>query len=107
VLGPLSRDGVKARRVKAESGPIRASAALVSSLRGGSLASERALDRSEYGEYSASLWEKSFEIPIRCNHPNPLLGRRLRLESVPNAMEQGKVAAANLCGKERTYAESP
>ncbi len=44
---------------------IRAEAALASSLRGGSLASERAVDRSEYGEYSASLSEKSFEIPIR------------------------------------------
>jgi 3-phenylpropionate/trans-cinnamate dioxygenase ferredoxin reductase subunit len=27
------------------------------------------------------------------NHPNPLLDRRLRLESVPNAMEQARVAA--------------
>ena len=41
------------------------------------------------------------------NHPNPLLGRRLRLESVPNAMEQARVAAANLCGKERRYAAVP
>ena len=30
------------------------------------------------------------------NHPNPLLERRLRLESVPNAMEQARVAAANM-----------
>ena len=28
------------------------------------------------------------------NHPNALLGRRLRLESVPNAMEQARVATA-------------
>ena len=41
------------------------------------------------------------------NHPNPLLGRRLRLESVPNAMEQSRVAAANLAGGERTYASVP
>ena len=41
------------------------------------------------------------------NHPNPLLGRRLRLESVPNAMEQARVAAANLCGKDREYASVP
>ena len=41
------------------------------------------------------------------NHPNPLLGRRLRLESVPNAMEQARVAAANLCGKKRDYAAVP
>jgi 3-phenylpropionate/trans-cinnamate dioxygenase ferredoxin reductase subunit len=41
------------------------------------------------------------------NHPNALLGRRLRLESVPNAMEQGKTAASNICGKDRVYSESP
>ncbi len=41
------------------------------------------------------------------NHPNPLLGRRLRLESVPNAMEQSRVAAANLAGETRTYANVP
>ena len=34
------------------------------------------------------------------NHPNPLLDRRLRLESVPNAMEQARVSAANICGKD-------
>ncbi|NNF15206.1 MAG: FAD-dependent oxidoreductase [Gammaproteobacteria bacterium] len=33
------------------------------------------------------------------NHPNPILQRRMRLESVPNAMEQAKVAAANLLNK--------
>jgi 3-phenylpropionate/trans-cinnamate dioxygenase ferredoxin reductase subunit len=41
------------------------------------------------------------------NHPNPLLGRRLRLESVPNAMEQARVASANLCGGDKTYAAIP
>ena len=41
------------------------------------------------------------------NHPNPLLGRRLRLESVPNAMEQARVASANLCGNDREYAAVP
>lgn len=41
------------------------------------------------------------------NHPNPLLGRRLRLESVPNAMEQARVAAANMCGGDKTYASMP
>ena len=41
------------------------------------------------------------------NHPNPVLGRRLRLESVPNAMEQSRVAAANLAGNDRTYASVP
>lgn len=41
------------------------------------------------------------------NHPNPLLGRRLRLESVPNATEQARVATANMCGGDRTYASIP
>jgi 3-phenylpropionate/trans-cinnamate dioxygenase ferredoxin reductase subunit len=41
------------------------------------------------------------------NHPNPLLGRRLRLESVPNAMEQARVAAANMCGGDKAYASIP
>ena len=41
------------------------------------------------------------------NHPNPLLDRRLRLESVPNAMEQARVAAANMCGGDRVYASVP
>ena len=41
------------------------------------------------------------------NHPNPILGRRLRLESVPNAMEQSRVAAANMAGGDRSYASVP
>jgi len=41
------------------------------------------------------------------NHPNPELNRRLRLESVPNAMEQARVAAANMCGGDKTYASIP
>ncbi|MFT7185176.1 MAG: 3-phenylpropionate/trans-cinnamate dioxygenase ferredoxin reductase subunit [Pseudohongiellaceae bacterium] len=32
------------------------------------------------------------------NHFNNIYGRRIRLESVPNANEQGKTAAASLCG---------
>ena len=41
------------------------------------------------------------------NHPNPLIDRRLRLESVPNAMEQARVAAANITGTPTTYASYP
>jgi 3-phenylpropionate/trans-cinnamate dioxygenase ferredoxin reductase subunit len=41
------------------------------------------------------------------NHPNPLLDRRLRLESVPNAMEQARVAAANMVGGDKVYASIP
>ena len=41
------------------------------------------------------------------NHPNPLLDRRLRLESVPNAMEQARVVAANICGGDKSYSSYP
>tara|TARA_R110002072_G_scaffold64_6_gene386 strand:- start:26087 stop:27298 length:1212 start_codon:yes stop_codon:yes gene_type:complete len=41
------------------------------------------------------------------NHPNPLLNRRLRLESVPNAMEQARVAVDNMLGGEKIYASVP
>ena len=41
------------------------------------------------------------------NHPNPLLEKRLRLESVPNAMEQARVAAANMTGGDKVYASIP
>lgn len=41
------------------------------------------------------------------NHPNPVAGRRLRLESVPNAMEQARVSAANICGNPKVYDAIP
>ncbi len=41
------------------------------------------------------------------NHPLPLLGRRVRLESVPNAIHQAKIAAAALLGAPVAYSEVP
>lgn len=41
------------------------------------------------------------------NHPNALYGQNLRLESVPNALEQPKSAAASICGKEKAYNALP
>ncbi len=41
------------------------------------------------------------------NHHNPILGRRLRLESVPNATDQAKAVAAAICGKQKAYAAHP
>ncbi|MDC2964613.1 FAD-dependent oxidoreductase [Gammaproteobacteria bacterium] len=41
------------------------------------------------------------------NHPNPILKRRLRLESVPNAMEQARVAANNIVGGNKKYSTIP
>jgi 3-phenylpropionate/trans-cinnamate dioxygenase ferredoxin reductase subunit len=40
-------------------------------------------------------------------HPNALLQRSLRLESVHNALEQAKTAAANICGEDVSYAQVP
>lgn len=48
-----------------------------------------------------------FAIGDCSNHPNPTLNRRLRLESVPNAMDQARVTAANICGKEKIYDAVP
>jgi len=41
------------------------------------------------------------------NHPNKLYNLRLRLESVPNAGEQAKSAAASICGKDVAYHALP
>ncbi len=41
------------------------------------------------------------------NHPNSILGQRLRLESVHNALEQAKTAARNICGDDLEYAQVP
>jgi 3-phenylpropionate/trans-cinnamate dioxygenase ferredoxin reductase subunit len=40
-------------------------------------------------------------------HPNSIYGRRLRLESVHNALEQAKTAAANICGEDNAYSQVP
>ncbi len=41
------------------------------------------------------------------NHPNPQLGRRLRLESVPNALDQARVASANMLGGSEVHDAVP
>jgi len=41
------------------------------------------------------------------SHPNSIYGRRIRLESVHNALEQAKTAAANICGEAVEYAQVP
>jgi 3-phenylpropionate/trans-cinnamate dioxygenase ferredoxin reductase subunit len=40
-------------------------------------------------------------------HPNSLLGRSVRLESVHNALEQAKTAAQNICGVATQYSQVP
>jgi 3-phenylpropionate/trans-cinnamate dioxygenase ferredoxin reductase component len=58
-------------------------------------------------EYCRSGDARIFAAGDCSNHPNPLLQCRLRLESVHNAVEQGKTAAANMCGKGQPYSEIP
>lgn len=41
------------------------------------------------------------------NHPNAIYGCRWRLESVHNAIEQAKTAAATMAGKPKPYAQVP
>ncbi len=41
------------------------------------------------------------------SHPSRLYGRRMRLESVPNAIEQAKVAGANMAGGSAIYDAVP
>lgn len=40
-------------------------------------------------------------------HSNPIYGRWMRLESVQNAHDQGKIAGASICGVENEYSELP
>lgn len=41
------------------------------------------------------------------NHPCAIYGRRMRLESVPSAIEQARTAAATLCGKQKKAESLP
>ena len=41
------------------------------------------------------------------NHPYALVGRRIRLESVQNAVEQAKTAAATIAGENASYTQVP
>lgn len=68
------------------------------------LACENGITVDEYGRTSDP---DIFAAGDCTNHPNRLLGRRLRLESVHNALEQGKTAAAAMCGKLIEYAQVP
>ncbi len=58
-------------------------------------------------EYCRTSIDNIYAAGDCTHHPNPILGRRLRLESVPNAMEQAKVAASNILGKNKAYAAVP
>ena len=41
------------------------------------------------------------------NHPNAIYKRRMRLQSVQNAIDQAKTVAASICGKDKPYTQIP
>lgn len=48
-----------------------------------------------------------FAVGDCTSHPSTIYRRRLRLESVHNALEQAKTAASNLCGNKSRYSDVP
>jgi 3-phenylpropionate/trans-cinnamate dioxygenase ferredoxin reductase subunit len=58
-------------------------------------------------EYTRSSDPFIHAIGDCCNHPSELYGRRLRLESIPNAIEQARTAAMAICGKPSPYRSVP
>jgi 3-phenylpropionate/trans-cinnamate dioxygenase ferredoxin reductase component len=58
-------------------------------------------------EHSRSSDPDIFAIGDCSNHPSALYRRRLRLESVPNALGQARAAAATICGAPRAYDAVP
>ncbi|HEX5421616.1 MAG TPA: FAD-dependent oxidoreductase [Gammaproteobacteria bacterium] len=58
-------------------------------------------------EYARTADPNIFAAGDCTNHPHPLLGYRVRLESVQNAIEQAKAAAASLMGASRPYDTVP
>lgn len=76
------------------------------------LAKEADLETEETGivvnEYCATSDPDIFAIGDCCWHHNAIYDRWLRLESVPNAMEQARVAGASVCGVyEKPYTQLP
>ncbi|WP_428408603.1 NAD(P)/FAD-dependent oxidoreductase [Hyphococcus sp.] len=58
-------------------------------------------------EYARTSDPAIFAAGDCTNFPSPRYGRRMRLESVPNAIEQAKAAAANMIGGEVVYDALP
>lgn len=48
-----------------------------------------------------------FAVGDCTSHPNSIYGRRVRLESVHNALEQARTAASNICGDDLLYSQVP
>lgn len=58
-------------------------------------------------EYCCTSDPHIFAIGDCTHHPNTLLGRKLRLESMQNAQDQGKTAALAIIGRPQPYAQVP
>lgn len=58
-------------------------------------------------EHTKTSDENIYAAGDCCNHPSPFFGRRLRLESVQNAMDQARVVAVNLLGEKTVYDALP
>jgi 3-phenylpropionate/trans-cinnamate dioxygenase ferredoxin reductase subunit len=77
--------------------------------------------RTELAEQAGLMIDNGIAVDVHCrssipeifaagdcvSYPHPWVGERIRLESVQNAIEQGKVAAASICGQERPFTAIP
>lgn len=68
------------------------------------LAVDNGIVVDEYGQTSDPAIYAAGDV---ANHPNPLLGRRIRLESWQNAQNQAINTARAMCGRMEPYAEIP
>lgn len=58
-------------------------------------------------QFAQTSYNNIYAIGDCTHHFNPHYQRYIRLESVQNAVDQGKVAAAHICGKEAIYDTIP
>lgn len=72
--------------------------------RGAGLACGNGID---VDEHCRTREERVYAAGDCTNHPSPRYGRRVRLESVDNAFEQARTAAANMAGKQVVHDKVP
>ncbi len=68
------------------------------------IATDNGITVDQYGETSVPGIYAAGDV---ANHPNPILGHRLRLESWQNAQNQAIAVARNMCGEHAPFAEVP
>ncbi len=72
-----------------------------------SAAGIRCEDGIAVDEHCRSSDPNVYAIGDCCSHPSPRYDRRIRLESVDNAFEQARTAAANICGRVLVHDKTP